>query len=312
MALPPKIVEPAFDPARFDIRHVLDIGLAAKRSTSPPRTRSGWTSGNLGYCLRRQMFDRAEVPVVESLPYRTFWIGDLIHDGYQRMMRNAGLLIREEAHLVDEELNLSGYVDMVWGGLIPEGLSEDEEEYRQPWQDFLLDYRAELRQRYPEAVDVGFPVTGDELKSANDFGARKMQSEGPQFTHLMQAASYWLMADRNPTQLEATVDRWRLSIIDKSDGLMNVFEVRESHVAQAEERVGELNDLWSSRTVPPCTCGQKLNWEIKYCKYGDGTEKGCCEHGLIEKAESAEFWEGFIEAEPPAEDAPMMGDMVQD
>lgn len=307
MALPPKITEPAMDAALFDIRHVIDIGLQAKRGTKPPRTSSRWTAGNLGYCLRRQFLDRAGVEVAEEFPLRTFWIGDLIHEGYQQMMRNAGILIAEELHLVDEELDLSGYVDMVWGGLIPEGLFDHEQEYKKPWQDFLVQYRHALSINWPE----GFPVTGDELKSSNDYAARKMVSEGPNFHHLMQAATYGLILDRNPDQLVPTVDRWRLSIIDKSDGLMNVFEVRPGHTERALERVNELNDHWKRRELPPCTCGTQMVWEKNYCKFKDGD--GCCDPHLVEKATSVEFWEGIqdVVVDVGEPDAPTMGTLTE-
>lgn len=306
MAQPPKIREPEFDPARFDIRHVLDVGLQAKRSTKPGRTKSGWTAGNLGYCLRRQFLDRAGVEVPEDYPLRTFWIGDLIHSGYQNMMANAGILIAEELHLVDDELNLSGYVDMIWGGLVPDGLLPDEQDYSTSWQDFLLAYRGELRTHWPE----GFPITGDELKSANDYSARKMVSEGPSFHHLMQAASYGLILDRDPDQFEAVIDRWRLSIIDKSDGLMNVFEVRESHTQRALERVEALNQYWGIRELPPCTCGAEVVWEKNYCKYAtkrdaSGKVSECCSGYLIEKATSDDFWNGVV----VESDEPNMGQM---
>ena len=299
MALPPPILEPDFDPERFDIRHVLDIGLGAKRGTKQPRTNTGWTAGNLGYCLRRQWLERAGVEAVEDYPLRTFWIGDLIQTGYERMMSNAGLLITSELHLVDEDLELSGYVDMIWGGKIPQGLFEHEESYKPEWQDFLLGYRELLNTAYEGRT---FPITGDELKTANDYSARKMQQEGAGFHHKMQAASYGLMLDRNPRALETQVDRWRLSVIDKSDGLMNVFEIREAHSQQAEERVRSLGEYWRERALPPCTCGVDISWEKNYCKYRDAN--GCCDPHLVEKATSAEFWGGFVEP-----DEPELGDM---
>lgn len=304
MALPPPIHEPEFDSSRFDLRHVIDIGLQAKRELKPPRTNTGWTSGALGYCLRRQFLERAGVEVAESYPLRTFWIGDLIHNGYQRQLAYSGLLIHEELHLVDEELDLSGYVDMVWGGIIPNFLTDDEKEYKPAFQEWLKVYRDTLARVYGDV----FPVTGDEMKSANDYSARKMQQEGPQFHHLMQVASYALMEERNQIS-DASIERWRLSIIDKSDGLMNVFEVRDSHVARAEERIRSLNDYWKARDLPPCTCGKDIPWEVRYCKYA--TADGCCDAGLIETATSEEFWDGIpdVVVEP---DAPEMGQMQED
>lgn len=308
MAQPPKIREPEFDPGKHDIRHVLDIGLQAKRETKGKRTRSGWTAGSLGYCLRRQFLERAGVEVPEDYPLRTFWIGDLIHDGYKNMMSNAGLLMGDEVHLVDEELELSGYVDMIWGGIVPVFLFDHEKDYSPAWQDFLLGYRTMLHEEFGT-----FPVTGDELKSANDYSARKMVSEGPSFHHLMQAASYGLILDRDPSQFEATVDRWRLSVIDKTDGLMNVFEVREAHTQRALERVEALNEYWKKRELPPCTCGVEVVWEKNYCKYAtkrdaNGKVLECCSGYLIDQATSDEFWDGVV----VDTDAPEMGRLTED
>src|SRR6476659_5964620 len=138
MAQPPKIVEPALDPALFDIRHVVDVALQTKAATRPVRTNKGWTAGSLGYCLRRQFYDRADIPTKDDYPLRTFWVGDLIAGGLSNIVDNAGLLILSELHLIDPDLDLSGYVDMIWGGLVPDGLREGEEDFNPKWQDYLI------------------------------------------------------------------------------------------------------------------------------------------------------------------------------
>jgi len=289
------IIEPEFDPALYDLRHVIDTGLRAKRDTLPSYTPKGWRSSSLGYCPRRQFYERAAVPKPDDgfLASRTLWLGDMIHHGVQQMFRNSGLLIVEELALEDPDLHVQGHVDMVWGGVIPPELLPGEEGYSPKWQAFLLKYRADLLNLY--GWERGFPITGTELKSAAQYSAEKMYAEGPQFHHVMQTASYKLMADRHREQLpdvlrKSGVDRWEIGVLAKSDLAMPRFDISATHVERVLERIEGLNAAWDAREVPECRCGKDISWEANYCAYKDGG--GCCGSGLIEFATSEEFWAG--------------------
>lgn len=286
------IREPEFDPQLFHFPHVVDIGLRTKAETLPSYTPKGWRSSSIGYCMRRLFMERAGVPSTRDSWSRTLWLGDMIHNGVQQMFRWSGLLIVAELELEDPELNLMGHVDMIWGGKLQLQLDDTEADYSPKWQDFMLAYRKELIARYGE----DWPVTGTEMKSSHQYAAEKMVAEGPSFHHVMQAASYDLMASRGaelPEVLRQTgIDRWQLAIIAKNDLKMPIFQIGRSQRERVHERILELNDFWDRREVPPCTCGVQISWERKYCLYGNGTgdQGSCCREADLSMATSEEFW----------------------
>lgn len=298
-----KIREPEFDPVLFDIRHVIDIGLQAAQDTRAPKTSDRWSAGSIGYCLRRQFFDRAKVVRTrdDTSGYRTLWVGDSIHHALKQRLRQSGLLIVDELHLVDEARSVSGYVDAVWGGEIPTELLEGEEEYGPAWQDYLVTYRRHLRDAYGP---VPFPITGDEFKTQNQWGAEKSWEQGPGFHHVMQVATYYDLYESEGVELPEVIlrlgiERWRLTIVAKSDMKMPVFEILPSHREAAHERIETLNGYWDRMEIPPCTCGRNMTWEPKYCPYSNGVS--CCDPSLILNATHDRFIEALDSLEPGEE-----------
>ncbi|HET9672156.1 MAG TPA: hypothetical protein VFQ40_04835 [Actinomycetota bacterium] len=283
------IKEPEFDPALVDIRHILNLGFVIQEATKDGRTKSGWYASNLGYCLRRQFFERAGVPGVrDPLPKRQLWLGRTVEASMIARMRHAGILLADNVHLVDDEHECSGYVDFIWGGMPWDYLEYEEGEISESWAKYLQTYREQLRSTYKDQVP--FPVTAVELKTAKQYSAEKMVSEGPQFTHKMQAAFYEYVARNHPDQLPDdidAIDRFQIVVIAKEDAKMLVFDVLETHVQQVEERLEALAEAWPDK-IPPCTCGTNISWERNYCPYRHGD--ACCPESYISEA-SAEYWE---------------------
>lgn len=294
MARSAPIKEPGFDPDLHDIRHVLDIGLKVQDETRNGRTQSGWYASGLGYCLRRQFLERAGVPSKKDpYPPRQQWVGRTLEASLIARLRHANLLLADNVHLVYEEMDCSGYVDFIWGGT-PDAdpIDEYEEgEISPQWLNYLAGYRAELREFFEGRLPV--PPTGVELKTANQWSAEKMFTEGPQFTHKMQAAFYKVVATEFPEQLPVIPERWQIVVLAKSDAKMIVFDVLDSHVEQAYERLSQLNEAWPT-DIPPCTCGKQMKWERDYCPYKSGDS--CCLPAAILEAPE-DYWTLVDEAE---------------
>lgn len=283
-----KIVEPEFDPAMFDIRHTFDAYLDAKASVfEPTKAAKGFRASSLGYCLRRQFLERAGVPKPGATGSRTLFLGDIIHGGVQRAFTNMGLMLGEETAFEDEALQITGHVDMIWGGKIqPHQL--DEGGNSPQWIRFNDFVRELLVAKF--GTDT-FPIVGAELKSAHQYSAEKAMREGPQFHHQMQAGMYDWFAENHPEQLPVgveKVEKWQIVMIAKSDLKMPVFDVSPTMKRQAFERITELREYWEDKAMPACTCGVTISWEQKYCPYAYGN--GCCDDSLIEDAPDS-FWE---------------------
>lgn len=298
------IQEPSFAPERHDIRHVLDIGLDARRGVMGMPKSKGFRASSLGYCLRRQVFERAGVerPGPDDMGLRTLWLGDLIHGGFQRMMRDSGLLISEEFTLEDPTSDTTGHVDMIWGGE-PHPLPSDAHERLGTFTvDFITAYRDQLKFLYGD----WFPVTLAELKSAAQYSAEKAYTDGPSFHHVIQAGWYRGAAERHPERLpdvvleseHGLIERFQLVMIAKNDLRMPVFDILPSHATRAMDRADEVFDYWTDdrAPVPPCTCGADLSWEPRYCKYRDpnspASNPRCCGDTLIEEYERLRGEEG--------------------
>lgn len=289
-------VREEFDPATGDIRHLLDMGLRIERETAPPRTSNRWSASHLGYCLRRQFFERAGVPstVTGDDPSRIFWIGNQLEWGVTNRLRHAGLLVADQIHVVSEEHSISGYIDLIYGGVPTDDDPAAVADYSPAWRDYLRTYKERVREEYPDGV----PITAVELKSASEYSVEKQYQEGPQFHNTMQGATYKL-AERLgllPENIPA-IERFQLAVIAKSSAKILVFDILESHVEKALARLDELNDAWPLE-LPPCSCGQTMGWEPRYCPYrNEGNPRGdsCCDQMLIHKGPkgpgaSEEFW----------------------
>ena len=286
MAKPAPIREPEFDPVMGDIRHIFDIGTRVKQETREPKVATGWYASSLGYCLRRQFFERAGVPSTrDDMPARTLWLGEVIEYAIINRIRQSGLLIAEQVHVVSEEYEASGYLDFIFGGT---PLIEDPGEVSEQWARYLNTYKERVREAYPDGV----PITGVECKSAAQYSAEKMFSEGPAFHHAMQFTFYEMFAAKTP-DWPATVpvpERFQLLVVAKSDAKMLVSDSMESYRLRLMARLEELKECWPTQ-IPECSCGKQMSWEKTYCKYRDPNETDrCCDIGLIEQA-PAEFWD---------------------
>lgn len=72
-----------------------------------------WSASSAGYCQRRNIFTRLQIPEVEedARKHRVFAVGHIFHEFIQNITKEAGLSIASEETLQDEDLLVRGHYD---------------------------------------------------------------------------------------------------------------------------------------------------------------------------------------------------------
>lgn len=291
------IIEPDYDPANPSFRQVLDVGLSLEKNTVGAYGDLGYfRASSMGYCLRRQVYDRAglvRTKADDAKGLRTLSLGNVYHYWLQKRLTLGGLMLQDELEMVDPYGGVSGHVDAVWGGLVNLMLSESEVERWSPrYQEWVGQYRRALSDLWP----AGVPVTATEFKSAADYSIKKMYEEGPSFQHKHQVGTYWwlrnqlLLSDETDPDLRellGMIERFMLTIVGKGDMSMIEFELRPDQAEQTAERIARLLGFWKDAKLPPCSCGKDLSWEPRYCAYRDPDDNSktplCCDPRLFDQ-----------------------------
>ena len=189
---------------------VLDTYFATKRQVlSKPRTTDYWTASGIGYCLRRQYLDRLSAEVTNAPDHkalRAMAMGDDVHAHVKGAWQRAGMLTAEEVRLVDDELQLSGYLDAIVGGW-PRPVDDEPPAvlagFSSQWLKFLTEYRRRLTERLRLAEAGGdSSAAGNiaiEWKSCKEYSMQAMFSKGPSAHHMLQLAAYSLIANVIPS-----------------------------------------------------------------------------------------------------------------
>jgi hypothetical protein len=281
----------------FGVSTVMDVHdrvwsqlMGLEDGPAPEEGRPYWRPSSLGSCLRRQYLWKAGIPStrVESEDEnadkeRKFaWGRDIENHIRQRMFR-AGLLIEEGTKLIDEELAVVGHIDFIWGGVVSNELPERAKWWSPPYRWAVLT----VREKVAEVLERPVPITGTELKSTSGYAVRKMYDEGPRFDYRCQAGAYWLMAQRNPSQLVVPLDRFEIVVVGRDTVRPLRFEASDVDAQMAEERIGLLNQAWATKQPPNCTCatGEIGYDQQRYCPYPNESGDGCCGSTLLDVLE---------------------------
>lgn len=70
-----------------------------------------WSASSAGYCNRRLIFDRLQVPYTHEPDQGVFLLGHIYHAWLQQLTRQAGVTVGQEEELVDEDLHVKGHFD---------------------------------------------------------------------------------------------------------------------------------------------------------------------------------------------------------
>lgn len=188
-----------------------------------------WSASSAGYCMRKNIFDRLQVPYVneeDGRKQRVFESGHIFHEWMQRITKNAGLSIASEVELIDDKLMIKGHFDDLV--LVDEHL-------------ILYDYKTQ--------------------------NSRAFNYKKPNMSHYhtMQLGTYLYMlrkpeiardvlppAPKSPELKEA-----RILKISKDDLRMSEEQLLWSPALQKQvvEYWSTLNGYWQAKKLPKCTCG---------------------------------------------------------
>jgi hypothetical protein len=256
-----------------------------------PEGRPYWRASKVGYCLRSQCLWRAGVkptriedPDQQADKERRFEWGHRMERHVVLTYERAGLLVVEQLPLTDQNLSVEGHADAVYGGVPTPDLPS-----RSRWwePDFVWAVQT-FRSRVAQTVNGPIPITGVEVKSTHGGAVKKMLKEGARFDHRMQSGTYKLIAARHPEQMPVPLERFELVVVGRDAVRPLIYSVTDADARQAEDRLGNLNEAWTTGSWPNCDCGRVpgMEWLAKYCDYGSGGD-GCCGQGLLELLEAS-------------------------
>ena len=192
-----------------------------------------WSASSAGYCMRKNMLERLKVPHVteDARKQRVFTVGHIFHQFIQELTKKAGISIAQEIELKDDELMILGHADDL--------VKIDD-------RLILYDYKSQ---------------------SSRAFSYKKPEMS---YFHKMQLGTYMYMLRTHVTKelpkeiqeafaLHARVSEARICKISKDDLRMSEEVLNWSEDLQNEvlNYWKTLNDYWSKKKFPPCTCAEQ-------------------------------------------------------
>jgi hypothetical protein len=174
-----------------------------------------WPASSAGYCMRKVMFDRLQVPYVKEEPrkQRVFEAGHIFHEWIQRITKEAGLSIEQESELVDDELKVKGHFD--------------------------------------DLVVIQHTILYD-YKTAHSYSFKYKKDKPMSHFHRMQLATYIYMLRKLYPELSEgrilIISKDDLRMDEKQ--LIWSEEVEHEVISYWEK----LNEYWKTKKLPPCTC----------------------------------------------------------
>lgn len=199
-----------------------------------------WSASSAGYCMRKVIFDRLQVPHVkeDARKTRVFEVGNIFHEWMQRITKDAGVSIAQEVELQDEKLMIRGHFDdlvLVNSELI------------------LYDYKTQ---------------------NSMAFTRQKKMGAGMSHFHKMQLGTYMYMlrkvgmkgmSEWDSTVPYNTLTEARTLLISKDD--LRMEEHQLTWTPELEKEIygywSTLNGYWKAYrergVLPNCTCDQHEN-----------------------------------------------------
>jgi hypothetical protein len=251
------------------------------------RPKESWRCSSLGRCMRFQVLERSgrPKPAIDARGRRVMDIGSQLHWIYGLEKARFGLLLGKEIAVADPELSLTGHLDILWGGPVQD-IPDKWRLYRKPdWIFFLEELRRRERERWGDAA----PVTIDELKTVSGWGFSNLGKDG-RTDYQFQLAGYDILARRHPDAMPAAHERAQVVVFNRESGATREIAMKPSWVSAAEERLGQLNEAWTTGNWPICTCGtgpEDMLWQRNYCAFQNESGDGCCDTSLLDLLEAS-------------------------
>jgi len=194
-----------------------------------------WSASSAGYCMRKNIFERLQVPYTNDDPrkQRVFAAGHIFHEWVQRITKESGLSVAQELELQDEDLMTRGHIDdlvVIEGNLI------------------LYDYKTQNSRAFTWQKDK--PIS---------------------YFHKMQLGTYMYMLRKKGESTPEGAEGYRFRMlnearilkISKDDLRMdeNVLEWNNELESRVVTYWRELNEAWKrfkdSGSLPICTCADR-------------------------------------------------------
>lgn len=220
-----------------------------------------WSASNAGYCMRKVMFDRLQVPYTrkDARKQRVFEVGHVFHEWIQRITLNTGLSILQEAELKDEKLKVCGHID--------------------------------------DLVTVGKNLLLYDYKTQNSRAFSYQKDKPMSYFHKMQLGTYMYMLRQTGVDGFEIDDIREARILKISKDDMRMVEQQLIWSLELESEVnkywGVLNGFWKSKTIPHCTCAEREGGFMAKEAYNDYfyKEKPCSVEWFREKFPTAVEWD---------------------
>jgi hypothetical protein len=202
-----------------------------------------WSASSAGYCMRKVIFDRLQVPQVkeDARKQRIFTSGHIFHDWIQELTRNSGVSICQEVELIDNDLMIKGHFD----DLV-------EVEGRLVLYDYKTQNSRAFSYKRPEMSHYHKMQLGTYM-----YMLRK--GKAIQVNDSTGSTLYWL----------ANLKEARILKISKDDLRMSEEQLFWSE--DLEHKVTSfwktLNSYWKSRQLPSCTCADQCGGFMANEKY---------------------------------------------
>ena len=248
--------------------------------------RDHFRASMLGRCMVAHLTWRAGIPsprVIDAASRQRMDAGNTYEDGVRVKLDRMGLLLGKQIALSDDKLDVTGTIDLMWGGEVQE-ISSWWQTYRDPmWIDFLRVLRGRVADRAP------FPITIAEVKTTGGYGFRAAPKDG-RSDHQLQLAAYRLLAYFHPEDLPGPYpDYYEILLINRDNGAHRPIPLEEARINEAEDRLGTLREAWTTGQWPECTCGTTpgLEWEQAYCNFPNPDGDGCCGSSLLDRLEAS-------------------------
>lgn len=193
-----------------------------------------WSGSSAGYCMRKVIYDRLQVPYVRQEPrtQRVFSVGQIFHEWIQGLTRAAGISAAQEGELIDDKLMVKGHFDdlvVIDGSLV------------------LYDYKTSNSRSFAYKHDMSH-------------------------YHRMQLATYmYMLKQQLSAGTRDELSEGRILIISKDDLRMKEQQLIYTPALE-KEVVGywrTLNGYWKKKILPKCTCEQYENGFLARQKWND-------------------------------------------
>lgn len=209
-----------------------------------------WSASSAGYCQRKNIFDRLQIPHTTDDPrkLRVFEVGHIFHEWIQRITRDADniMTLAQEIELRDEELMIRGHIDDLLF-ITPKGADSDLNS-----KVILYDYKTQNSRAFTWQKDK--PIS---------------------YFHRMQLGTYMLMLRANPSHEGIKKHGARMD-----NAISNLSEGRILKISKDDLRMAEVVLYWDEKLESQIRTYWREQNEAwgKYTKYNQLPVCSCADH----------------------------------